>query len=101
LWEFKLGLVPGSREGRNIADAAVLRDIADPYDLPAGRAADDKAVLAEWDEGRRRGVVGSPHFFAGGRDFFCPSLQITRIHGHLRVRFDQQGLQDFLQACFA
>ncbi len=89
-------------EGRDIADAAVLRNIAGRHELPAEPvAADDAAVRAEWDEGRRRGVVGSPHFFAGGRDFFCPSLQITRVDGHVRVRFDEQGLQDFLQACFA
>jgi predicted DsbA family dithiol-disulfide isomerase len=88
-------------EGRAIDDAAVLRDIAGRHELPAEQAAPvDKAVRAEWEEGRRRRVVGSPHFFAGGRDFFCPSLHITRVHGHLQVRFDEQGLQDFLQACF-
>jgi 2-hydroxychromene-2-carboxylate isomerase len=89
-------------EGRDIADAAVLRDIAGRHEVAAeGGAADDEAVRAEWEEGRRRGVLGSPHFFAGGRDFFCPSLHITRVDGHLRVRFDEQGLRDFLQACFA
>ena len=37
------------------------------------------AVDADWDEGRRRGVVGSPHFFtADGDDWFCPALAISR-----------------------
>lgn len=89
-------------EGRDIADPAVLRDIAGRSGLPAELAAgDEDAVRAEWDEGRRRGVVGSPHFFAGGRDFFCPSLDIRRVDEHLRVQFDESGLQDFVQACFA
>jgi predicted DsbA family dithiol-disulfide isomerase len=88
-------------EGRDIADAAVLRNIAGRHGVPAERSAgDDEAVRAEWDEGRRRGVIGSPHFFASGQDFFCPSLHITRVDGHLHVRFDEKGLQDFLQACF-
>src|SRR5581483_5525750 len=82
-------------EGRDIADPAVLRDIAGRSGLPAELAAgDEDAVRAEWDEGRRRGVVGSPHFFAGGRDFFCPSLDIRRVDEHLRVQFDESGLQD-------
>lgn len=90
-------------EGRDISERAVLRDIAEAHEVPAAGAdaiEDDEAVRAEWEEGRRRGVEGSPHFFAGGRDFFCPSLNITRVDGHLRVRFDEAGLQDFLNACF-
>jgi 2-hydroxychromene-2-carboxylate isomerase len=88
-------------EGRDIAHQAVLRDIASRHEVPAAPADDEGAVRTQWDEGRRRAVVGSPHFFVGGRDFFCPSLDITRVHGRLRVRFDESGLQDFLQACFA
>ena len=89
-------------EGRDISDATVLRDIAEAHDVPvSGAVADDESVRAEWDDGRRRGVKGSPHFFAGGRDFFCPSLDITHVDGHLQVRFDEEGLKDFLDACFA
>ena len=89
-------------EGRDIADPGVLREIADRHEVPAERTQDDDdTVRADLDEGRRRGVVGSPHFFASGRDFFCPSLNITRVDDHLHVRFDEQGLRDFLQACFA
>ncbi len=39
---------------------------------------DRAAVLADWHEGQRRGVLGSPHFFCGDTDVFCPSLDITK-----------------------
>ena len=39
---------------------------------------DRAAVVADWHEGGRRGVLGSPHFFCGGTDVFCPSLDITK-----------------------
>lgn len=89
-------------QGADIADSAVLGDIAVRHRVPPATAGDDaEAVHADWDEGKRRGVVGSPHFFADGHDFFCPSLDIARVDDRLRVRFDEQGLQDFLRACFA
>lgn len=94
-------------EGRDISDPALLSDIAARHQVPTthdhddDQTEDEQAVRAEWDEGRSRGVIGSPHFFAGGRDFFCPSLNITHEDGHLHVRFDETGLRDFLQACFA
>ncbi len=62
-------------------------------DVPA----DDSAVTAEYDEGRRRGVKGSPHFFVQGGGFFCPSLDIKRDRsGHLNVDIDQAGWETFL-----
>jgi hypothetical protein len=40
---------------------------------------DDRAdVVADWHGGRRRGVLGSPHFFRGDNDVFCPAVDITR-----------------------
>ena len=46
---------------------------------PLDAEATGAAVRADWDEGKRRGVVGSPHFFtADGGSWFCPGLAISR-----------------------
>jgi hypothetical protein len=45
-------------------------------------------------------VTGSPHFFAGGRGFFCPSLRVGRDDaGHLRVEADPAALDAVLDLC--
>jgi 2-hydroxychromene-2-carboxylate isomerase len=56
-------------------------------------------VLADWHEGQRRGVIGSPHFFVGGADFFCPTLRIERVDGHLHISRDLARFDDFLERC--
>ena len=49
-------------------------------------------------EGRRRGVTGSPHFFVGEDDFFCPALDLGHDeHGNLTARFDTAGLAEFFR----
>ncbi|MFM2077952.1 MAG: hypothetical protein RJA49_1842 [Actinomycetota bacterium] len=87
--------------GEDIADAAVLRRLAD--DLGIGEADDDDsaAVMADWHEGVGRGVIGSPHFFAGDDSAFCPSLQITRGDGGLTIHRDAARLGEFLDQAFA
>jgi predicted DsbA family dithiol-disulfide isomerase len=84
--------------GLDIADPSVLAEIAaehgvDPSD---DRSADEALVRAEWEEGKDRGVVGSPHFFVGDENLFCPVLDIRRIDGHLRIRADDAAIADFL-----
>ena len=44
------------------------------------------------------GVVGSPHFFVAGDDFFCPALDITHDDGGLSIAFDADGFDKFLAA---
>ena len=90
-------------EGRDISNRSVLHDIAeaigvvDPPD-----PSDAAAVLADWQSGRERGVLGSPHFFCGGTDAFCPSLDITKDPGHgLAVTRDTAGLTRFVARCLA
>ena len=63
---------------------------------------DRAGVLADWREGVRRGVLGSPHFFCGDTDVFCPSLDITKdpIEGVSIVR-DASRLTEFLARCLA
>jgi 2-hydroxychromene-2-carboxylate isomerase len=87
-------------EGRDIADPGVLADVAAAYGLP-GAGWDEGPVLADWREGQARRVKGSPHFFCGEVEAFCPSLTITRdAEGHLHVHRDVEALDRFLEECF-
>jgi predicted DsbA family dithiol-disulfide isomerase len=51
--------------GQDISDPNVLARIADTQGLVGAWPADERHVLSDWDEGRSRGVKGSPHFFCG------------------------------------
>ncbi|MEZ5379200.1 MAG: DsbA family protein [Acidimicrobiales bacterium] len=88
-------------EGRDISDPHVLNTIADAAGLPPAIPADTEAVLAEWEQGKERGVVGSPHFFTEHGAFFCPALDIKRVDGHLRIAPDLPAFETFVEACFA
>jgi predicted DsbA family dithiol-disulfide isomerase len=87
-------------EGTDVADPEVLREVARAHGV--GGPIDDVApVLADHAEGVRRGVVGSPHFFAGDGSYFCPSLDVGRDeHGELRVAVDGPAFERFVAACF-
>ena len=88
-------------EGLDIADPAILADVAAEAGVPTSDSAGPELVLSDWREGQRREVIGSPHFFVQGAGFFCPSLDITRDgDGHLRIRVDEAGLETFLGRCF-
>ena len=67
-------------KGLDIGRPDVVETIAARFDLePLGVDATAAAVQADWDEGRERGVMGSPHFFtADGGNWFCPALAISR-----------------------
>jgi len=84
-------------QGADISDHVVLAGIAESLGVPLPDDADRATVRADWEDGRRRGVIGSPHFFAAGTDMFCPSLQITKdpVTG-LAVHADATRLQQFL-----
>lgn len=88
--------------GEDIADPAVLEQVGAPHGLPVPAEAEALALgEAALAEGRRRGVVGSPHFFLGTNDYFCPALAIQRDEsGELEVGFDHERLQAFLAAAF-
>ncbi|MEX2293231.1 MAG: hypothetical protein WD691_05540 [Acidimicrobiales bacterium] len=61
--------------------------------------ADNASINSDLAEGRGRGVSGSPHFFTGGGDFFCPALDISHDDdGRMVVRFDAEGFRRFLHA---
>ena len=63
---------------------------------------DHADVVADWHEGGRRGVLGSPHFFCGSNDMFCPSLDITKdpVEGVTIIK-DVSRLTEFVERCLA
>ena len=63
---------------------------------------DRAGVLADWREGLRRGVLGSPHFFCGDTDGFCPSLDITKDTTEgVSIVMDASHLTEFLARCLS
>ncbi len=66
--------------GRDISDPAVLREIGEQAGVtPPGAERSRELVEAAYEEGRSRGVEGSPHIFVGGDGGrFCPALRIER-----------------------
>ena len=88
-------------EGLDISCPDVLSDIATSAGVESFDAADERAVLDDWQEGAARGVKGSPHFYCGDSDAFCPSLEISKDGtGHLKVSANLDVLDAFLTDCF-
>ncbi len=87
--------------GRDISDPEVLASIAAEHGVSGSPWTDPAAVLAEYAEGQRRGVRGSPHFFPpDGTSEFCPTLEITNVDGHLHVKVDLDSFGHIVEACF-
>jgi predicted DsbA family dithiol-disulfide isomerase len=84
-------------EGRDVADPTELCKIAAALGLPTATGAAG-AVEDDWREGRRRGVIGSPHFFVGATGAFCPGLRIEHRDGELSIA-EASTLPAFLQQC--
>jgi len=88
-------------EGRDISLPDVLASVASAHGVADPEAKDHQTVLAEWQQGKARGVQGSPHFFCGECDVFCPSLDISKDEeGHLQLRRNMEALDAFLAECF-
>ncbi len=87
--------------GIDISDPDSLLEIGRSEDIYSFDPSSQQAVLADWAEGRTRGVRGSPHFFYGDADAFCPSLDIFKDGmGHLQVKRNMEALDAFLESCF-
>jgi predicted DsbA family dithiol-disulfide isomerase len=84
-------------DGRNIADRAVLAEITTRHGLPSPSEDDERQAVQDWHDGQTRGVLGSPHFFLAGGDVFCPTLEIHRTQGRLRITVDEETLRSFYQ----
>lgn len=87
--------------GLDVSAESVLAAVAARAGVPMPTDADRDAVRASWDEGRSRGVIGSPHFFCGGRHVFCPSLELTRDDRGLTATRDDAALASFVADCLA
>ena len=86
-------------DGRDIGDAALIDQLAVEYDLTVTDD-DYAAVRRDWNEGQRRGVEGSPHFFCGDHDKFAAGLSVDHdAEGNIRVAHDRAGLDGFLRGC--
>jgi predicted DsbA family dithiol-disulfide isomerase len=78
-------------EGRRINDAMLAR-LARRSGLDVAVVGDKGRVETRLEEGRARGVRGSPHIFIGESGMFCPLLDIERnqLGGiHMRERFER------------
>ena len=76
----------------------MLEEIAAEHgvDLTNSSGSGSGAVRADYDDGLARGVSGSPHFWVGDDDFFCPALDLGHdADNHLTARFDPDGLAQF------
>ena len=85
--------------GRDISATEVLHDIARQCGVRTRPGTLD-AIVADWRDGRDRRVVGSPHFYAHGSDWFCPALRVTHDEDHLDVTLDREGFNEFTRSCF-
>ena len=89
-------------EGLDVSDPEVLTVLTARVGTEVPDAADDEMVIADWHEGQQRGVIGSPHFFCGDVQAFCPSLDITRDPEHgMQILLDRSGIRDFLDRCLS
>jgi predicted DsbA family dithiol-disulfide isomerase len=87
-------------EGRDISDRATLESLAHEFGVVMPDESDRAGVLADWRDGQRRGVLGSPHFFCGDADVFCPSLDITKDPARgVSIVTDASRLTEFLARC--
>ena len=83
-------------QGVDVADPDALALIAAAHHLDADDPEIGRTIRSDYEAGQRRGVRGSPHFFMGDDDFFCPALDLGHdADGHLTARFDSAMLADF------
>jgi predicted DsbA family dithiol-disulfide isomerase len=88
-------------DGRDVADPDVLAAIADEHGVGPTLAADGDQVERDWEEGRGRGVIGSPHFIVESEGFFCPGLEISHHAGTFDIRADHDSFRAFVDRALA
>lgn len=88
--------------GQDISQLSVLESIARTFEVSVDAVRETAGVELEWRRGQARGVKGSPHFFCGANDAFCPALDISRdATGDLALHANAAKLLAFLETCFA
>lgn len=86
-------------QGIDVSGRGVLEGLAAEHGLTVDLD-DNEPVRAEHRLGVERGVIGSPHFFTPGGNYFCPALEVGRDeHGHLAVTADPEGFDRFFDDC--
>ena len=85
-------------DGLDISDHDVLGTIANDHGIEPPSSSE--VVLRDYELGRLRGVRGSPHFFVGTEDSFCPTLDIEHEDG-LTVRYDAESFDEFTDLAFS
>lgn len=90
-------------QGQDVSEPLVLTQVGRYFDLGPPGPDDYATVVAEWKEGIDRGVMGSPHFFCGDADIFCPSLDIATQADDVRksIRSNVDRLGSFIDRCLA
>ena len=84
-------------EGADVSDAVELAALDARHNIVTAKSTND--VIDAYQTGITRGVKGSPHFFVGSADFFCPGLDIQRdSDGHLHVTADPETFDRFFAA---
>ena len=84
--------------GRDVSDQRVIDEVGVRLGVvsPPSDVA-EAFVRADWADGQRRAVVGSPHFFTpDGEGFFCPSLEITRGEGGPQIAYRAEAVDALL-----
>jgi len=88
-------------QGRDVGSETVLRAIADDLGLDFTIDPGHSRVRRDWEEGQARGVIGSPHFFMGESNMFCPSLTLSRdAESRLHVSADVERLRSLVAHLF-
>ena len=86
-------------QGLDVGDIDVLSGIAAEYGLETPGLEPHPQVVADYADGQRRGVRGSPDFWVGSDEFFCPALTLGHDDaGALLAEFDPAGLDRFIEA---
>jgi 2-hydroxychromene-2-carboxylate isomerase len=85
-------------DGLDVADAGVLHQLRVDHGVPNPTDPDATAPRRAWEEGQRRGVRGSPHFFTPDGDFFCPALDIDHGGHDCSVTFNEAGFNRLVAA---
>lgn len=85
--------------GVDLSDPAAMAELAAAHGLGVPGTEPDPDVTADYADGQRRGVRGSPDFWVGDAEFFCPALDLSHnAADDLVADFDPQGLTDFVAA---
>jgi len=86
--------------GQDVGDVDVVAAICREHGTPVPDGSDAAAVLEDLRRGVARGVRGSPHFFVGDVDAFCPALRIRHVGDAYEIDLDVERFAAFEGAIF-